>query len=126
LQKILVAREEVMFPKMVAKPGATRHPNAMIGGIDRRRAAPNIGIMVQDPPTCGVMRLGSFAARLDTIFDQPKQWFVALGKIAHFGRPIIHLGVDVNRPFAVPRGLELIIPYSLQVCRLSPRTAAGY
>jgi hypothetical protein len=37
------------------------------------------------------------------------------GEIADLRRPVVHLGVDVEVPVAIPRGLDLIRPESLQI-----------
>lgn len=38
---------------------------------------------------------------------------MALGQITNFRRPIVHLGIDIDRVFTVPRGEHLRIPDAL-------------
>ena len=40
-------------------------------------------------------------------FDQLEQRLVAFGQIAVFRMPIIHLRIDIDREFAVPRRVKL-------------------
>src|SRR5690554_3989448 len=50
---------------------------------------------------------------------------MALRQVAHFSRPVIHLRIDVDRVVAAPRRAELVIPYALQICRLSTGPGTG-
>jgi hypothetical protein len=49
---------------------------------------------------------------------------VTLGEVGHFGGPVVHLGVDVDRVRTVPRRQHVGVPDSLQVERLRARTRA--
>ena len=42
----------------------------------------------------------------------------ALGQIRRFSRPVVHLGVDVDRVLAFPGRLHLIVPDALEIRRL--------
>ena len=48
-QELPVAGEQVMLPEVVAEPGAAGGPDAVIRGVDGRRAAPEVGVVVQHP-----------------------------------------------------------------------------
>lgn len=50
---------------------------------------------------------------------------MALAQVGDFGRPVIHLGVDVAGVFAVPGGFEAVVPDALEIGGLAARTAAG-
>ena len=50
---------------------------------------------------------------------------MAFGKVTDFGRPVVHLGVDIHGPFAFPRRSEFFIPDPLQVGRLGAWARAG-
>ena len=49
---------------------------------------------------------------------------MALTEVADLGNPVVHLGVDVDGPLAVPRRREAVIPDPLQRCRQASRAAA--
>src|SRR5215472_1626969 len=110
---------------MVGEPCATCDPDTVVRRVNRRRATPDIRVVMKHPPASGVVRLCRFAAGDGTLIDQIKKRFRTLRQIADFGRPIVHLSVDVDRPFAVPGWIELIVPKSLEVGRLAAWPAAG-
>jgi len=45
------------------------------------------------------------------------------GQVAHFGGPVVHLGVDVDCVLAIPGRFEVLIPKALQIGGLRSRTA---
>ena len=47
------------------------------------------------------------------------------GRLRHLGRPVVHLGVDVDRVLAAPAGRDRLIPDSLEVGGLPAGPAAG-
>lgn len=47
--------------------------------------------------------------------DHPDERFVKFGKIGDFGRPVVHLGIDVGRILAVPWRSHAVVPDSLKV-----------
>ena len=49
-----------------------------------------------------------------------KQRRVALGEVADFRHPIVHLEVDVGVEIAVPRRVHVLIPDALQIRRQAP------
>ena len=40
---------------------------------------------------------------------------MTLGQITDFRRPVVHLGIDIDCVFAVPRRQHLLIPDPLQI-----------
>ena len=124
-EKFFVAGEKIMFPQMLAEPRATADPDAVVAGVDGRGAAPEVGVVVQHPAARAVMRLGGLRAGHGAIGNHVEERCGAFGKIRHFGGPVIHLGVDVHRPFAVPRRMERVIPDALQIRGLTTGAAAG-
>jgi len=42
------------------------------------------------------------------------------------GYPVVHLGIDVDGVLAVPRGIPLVVPYTLQIGRLTSRLRRRY
>ena len=49
-----------------------------------------------------------------------------LGEICDLCRPVVHLHIDVGGIFAVPRRVQAIGPYTLEIGRLSARLRAAY
>ena len=59
------------------------------------------------------------------VFDHGKQRLGAFTQPGDFRGPVIHLGIDIDRPLAVPGREDLGRPVALQVCRLTARARAG-
>ena len=77
-----------------------------------------------DPAPSAVMHTRRLCARLGELFDHREKRLHALAEICRFGRPVVHLRVDVDRVLAAPRRGERVIPQTLQVCRLGARPRA--
>jgi hypothetical protein len=63
-EKISVAGERKVFPQVLAQPRAAGGPHAVSGGVHRRRAAPEIGVVMDHPAAAVVVSLGSPGASL--------------------------------------------------------------
>ena len=90
-----------------------------------RRAAPEIGVVMHHPAAAAVLFLRRARAADDEVVDHIEQRLMALAQVAQLGGPIIHLAIDVHRPLAFPRRIQLLVPDALQIGRLRTRTAAG-
>ena len=108
-----------MLPKVLAQPRPAGRPDAVIGVVDRRRAAPEVKIVVQHPPPCAIVLARRFRTRHRDFPQGREERFMCLGEAGRFGRPVVHLGVDVDRVLAVPRRLVQVVPQALQVGRLA-------
>ena len=104
---------------MAGKPTASAYPDTMVRIIDGCCSPPEIGIMMEHPAITIIVVPGRDPAGFHTFIDQVKQGIMAIGKIHHFRRPVIHLRVDIHRVFTAPRRFKLLVPYSLQVRRVS-------
>ena len=51
---------------------------------------------------------------------------MAFGEVGRFGRPIVHLDVDIEVVIAVPGRLELVVPQPLEVGWQAPGARAGH
>ena len=118
-QEIAVAREEVVLPQMLRQPRPAVGPHARIGIVHGARDTPKIGVVVRNPSARAVEFRGCRASRPRQLLDHAEQRLVRLREICNLGRPIVHLGVYVDRIFAVPRGERLAVPYTLQRCGLA-------
>ena len=58
-------------------------------------------------------------------FDMVKKRLVTFRQVTNLGGPVIHLGVDVNRVFAIPCRGHLFAPDALQICRQRAVTATA-
>jgi len=90
LEKLPVAREQVMLPEMMTQPGATRGPDA-VHVVDGRGAAPVVGVVMSDPPAAAILFPGGARAADDQVVDQVEQRFVAFAQAGQLRRPVIHL-----------------------------------
>ena len=80
-QEIAVAGEQVVLPEVLAEPGAAGGPDAVVRVVDRRRAAPEVGVVVQHPAARAVVGPRPSCGRLaDQLVDQVEQRLVALGR----------------------------------------------
>ena len=50
---------------------------------------------------------------------------MALRKSAGFGGPVVHLGIDIDRVFAPPHGISILVPDPLKVKGLATGTASA-
>ena len=124
-EELTVAGVEVVVPEVVAEPGAAGDPDAVIRGVDGGGAAPEVGVVVQDPAARAVVFLRDRPARLGDIRDEVEERARAFREVRDLDRPVVHLGVDVHGPLAVPGGIERLVPDALQVRGLAAGAAAG-
>ncbi|MNL83243.1 hypothetical protein D3C87_2108430 [compost metagenome] len=69
------------------------------------------------------MLLRHLGPGLGNILYHLKQRLVAFAEVGHFNGPIIHFGIDIHGVFTIPRWIELVVPFALQVGRMASRTA---
>ena len=110
---------------MGCKPGSTVREHAPLRTIHRTCYAPDIGIMMCHPATATVHFPSRLCSRYAQILNQRIQRFRGVTEIRYLGRPVVHLRIDVDGIFAVPRRILTVIPNTLQVCRLSTRLGRG-
>ncbi|MNC14935.1 hypothetical protein D3C75_627270 [compost metagenome] len=106
----------VMLPGMEGQPCAAHDP---LGGrtvnILGSRIRPDVRIMMRHKTAAAVHGLCGNTPLMDHPLDQIEQGLVAFRQVAGFGRPIVHLGVDVNGEFAIPGGRHGLIPDALEI-----------
>jgi len=129
-QEFFVPAERIMLPEIPAQPGATHGPICpyrITAAVVAHRPglAPDIGIVVRHPAVGAVVDLGGLASVNGKHFDEIQKRLVALGEIGNFGRPVIHLGVNVQGPVGTPGRARGIIPNALQVGGQSGGPGAG-
>ena len=90
-----------------------------------RRRAPQVGVVVGDP-AAGAVHARAPCARRSRPGPAPcaVSGSIALGQVGRARRPVVHLGVDVDRVLAVPRRRHAVVPDALQVGRLRRRAAS--
>src|SRR5262245_7705041 len=77
-------------------------------------------------PAAGVVvLLGHARTSLRQIGERREQRFVTFREARQFGRPVVHLRVDVDRPLAVPWWVFRLVPNALQIGRLRTGTRTG-
>ncbi len=114
-----------MFPEMRAQPCAAGGPQSVLGAIDRCRRAPQIDIVVRDPAARAVHRPCGACAGLGDLADHLDERRDAFGEVGRMRRPIVHLGIDVDRVFGAPGRLQALVPQPLQRRGLAARLRAG-
>ncbi len=123
-QELLIAREQVLFPKVLAEPGPAGDPDAVVGGVDGGRAAPEVEVVVRDPTEGAVLLLGHRRAGMRQVGNRVVQRRLTFGQVRRQRRPVVHFRIDVAGVLAVPGRVERIVPDALQIGRL-PALATG-
>ena len=120
-QKSLVTRIEIMLPNMGGQPGTTRGEHAPGSTVYRTGNAPEVGIVMGHPTTAAIHLTGRLSARHTQVLNHREQGLLGFSQITYQGRPVVHLGIDVDGVFGIPGGIALVVPYALQVGWLSAR-----
>ena len=118
-QKFLIAGIEVMLPQVSGEPCAAVREHTPCSSIDRSCHSPQVGVVMCHPSTAVVHLLGSDGTRLAQVANHIEERAVGLLQVAHLGRPVVHLGIDVDGVFRIPWCVALIVPHTLQVGRLT-------
>ena len=71
--------------------------------------------MVGRKAAAPVHHLCGYPARLPHAFDEIEQRLVTFRQVAKLCGPVVHLSVDIDRKFTVPRRRETVVPDALQV-----------
>src|SRR6187402_1677440 len=100
---------------MGAEPSPAGRPETPLRAIDRRGRAPEIGIMMRDPTARAVHFAGGARAGLGEVTHQRYKRLDTLGQVGGLSRPVIHLGIDVDRIFGSPRRRQAVVPEALEV-----------
>ena len=109
-----VAGEKIMVPQILAQPRAAPGPHAPIRAVNRPGRAPEVGVVMRHPAARAVLHLSRARAGLGHFQNHLRERFDAFAEVAGLGGPVIHLGVDVDGVFAVPRRRHGIVPQTLQ------------
>ena len=104
---------------MLGYPCTSIRPHSITSAIHRSGNTPQVGVVVGHPSLCPIKHLGCFGTGGGKIIDKREQWFMTFREICHLSRPVVHLGIDIDGVFTVPRGIHTAIPHSLQVGCLS-------
>ena len=125
-QELPVLRVEVVCPEMRRKPCRPHCPvRAGIPDVLRRGIAVDVRVMVGNVAPAAVHFACSSASRPLHLFQQVKQGQMAFRQVTAFHMPVVHLRIDIDCIFAVPRRSKVLVPQALQGSRKSVRTAAG-
>src|SRR5688500_8988919 len=88
-EKLFVAREFEVIPKVRAEPCAAGGPHAPEWSIDGSCLSPQIGVVMTHPTARAVMHPRSARAVLDQFGHHPQQRLVTLRQVRGFGRPVV-------------------------------------
>ena len=114
-KKFLIACVEIVLPQMSSKPSTSVGIHAPEGTINRTCNAPDVGIVVCHPAIASIHLLGSHSTCLAQILDHREKRLGGLGEVADLSRPVVHLSIDVDGIFRIPRSIALVVPHTLQV-----------
>ena len=114
-----IARKLIVLPKVCGKPSASAGIHAPWSAIHGPGNAPEVGVVVSYPATATIHHLRSLGTCFAQVANHREERLGCLAEVADLGRPIVHLGIDVDGIFAVPRRILLVVPNALQVGRLS-------
>ena len=84
-----------------------------------RGRPPEIGVVVGDPAAGAPMHLGGAGAGYREVLDHGHQRLDALAQVGGLGRPVVHLGIDVDRVLAAPGRVQAVVPQALERGRLA-------
>ena len=121
LKESLVACIKVVLPQVCGKPGATCGEHSPCGTIHRSCNTPQVGVVMCHPTRTVVHATGCFSTRYAQVANHREQRLLCLCQVTHIGGPVVHLGINVDGVFRVPWGIHLIVPYALQIGRLTAR-----
>ena len=110
-----------MLPQLRAQPGARHRRCAPLHAFHQRGFAKYIGGMVQHPAIGAVHLRAVTRPGTAVVIDKIPERFRGFRKVAHLGRPVVHLDVDVGMIIRIPGCGVLLIPDTLQVCRQAAR-----
>ena len=117
-QEIFIRCEQVVLPQMLGQPCASARPHTGRRIIHHATDTPKIGVMMSQPTLAAVHFTCRFRSRHRQVFQHGEQRLVHLTQVSHLGQPIVHLGIDIDGVFAVPRGIRTAVPDALQIGRL--------
>ena len=102
-QEAGVAGEPVVLPEVRGEPGAAGRERAPARAVHRRRDAPEVRVLVRDPPARAVV-LARDASRPDRVSSRiiRNSGSAHSDEVGDLGRPVVHLGVDVGRVLRSP------------------------
>src|SRR5688572_429759 len=106
---------------MLTCPRTASTPYAPKYRVYRTGYTPDVRVMVCHPSSCPIHNPCCFASRLRHIFNHAKKGLMQLREVCLFRRPVVHLSVDVDGVFAVPRRAHVRIPEPLKIGWLATR-----
>ena len=121
VEGVLIVLENVQSEPCSAHwPDSSWHPQILRSGV-----SPYIGVVVADKALVDTVHfLSCYLSVFTDSFEQVEQRQVALGERTAFGRPVVHLDVDVYGVTAAPCRPHILVPDTLKVRGLSSGTAA--
>ena len=107
-----------MFPEVGAQPRAAQEPigppRIALASPDRRSLAPDVRIVMRNPATGPIILTSGFVTIVRQVLDQPEKGLVTLGEVGQLRRPIVHLGINIERIVGTPGRGHRFIPDTLQ------------
>ena len=128
--RIGAGREEVevagvveVIPQVQCHPGSAERPQPAQCVVERRGVGPQVRVVMGDEAAAVVVHPSGLGAVEANSVEEVEERLVALWETADLGRPVVHLGVDVDRELAVPCRDVHLVPDPLEVRRQRSRSA---
>ena len=122
-EELGVARVVVVVPQVQRHPRPAERPQPAQRVVERRGVGPQVGVVVGDEPAAVVVDAGGVGAVDAHPVEEVEERLVTLRQRADLHRPVVHLGIDVDRELAVPPRDVHLVPDPLEVGRQRPRSA---
>ena len=113
-QEIQIFRELIMVVQRKGHPRTVQRRDSP-DAIHHSGYAERIGEVVHGPASCIVHLPGSNGSGNGQLVHEPGQRLDSFRQISGFGRPVVHLQVDVGVKVGIPWGVVEVVPDSLQI-----------
>ncbi len=98
----MVSCKQIVFPEVSRQPNASHGPHGPLRPTGTTThwigQTPNVRVVVSRPPAAAVKSLSYPSPRYCQFVDEIEERAVALREAACLSGPVIHLGVDIQRP----------------------------
>ena len=119
LEELLVTCVEIVLPNVSGEPSPTIWEFSPRCTIYRTCYAPQVCVVVSHPTATAIHCASSLFTSDCEVSNHIEERLVSVGQVSHLGRPVVHLRIDVDGVLRVPWCIELVVPESLQISRLT-------
>ena len=124
-EELFVACVEIMLPDVGGQPCSSCGEHAPGCTVNRTCDTPEVCVMMGHPSFTAIHLLSRDGTCLTEVSDHREEGLLCLCEVTHQGRPVVHLGIDVDGVFRIPGCIDLVVPDTLQIGWLSARLRGG-